>query len=231
MAVKNYQAVITANDLVADKTHRMRLRLEDGESFEFRAGQFMNLQVAPTARRSYSISSSPLNKDYLETYADTHAGGPGSKFFESAVVGQEVSLLGPLGSFFYEEREKPVFFIATGTGCTPFISMIRYALEEVHSERQIIMISGFRFAGDYFADDIFNEMQSKFSNFKYYLTLSKPEADWKGFKGRVTERLELVKSKDVDAYICCSQAMINDTEAILLNKGVPSSQVFYEQFY
>jgi ferredoxin-NADP reductase len=231
MAIKNYQTTVIFKELVAEKTYCIRFGFDPGEGFEFRAGQFVNLQVAENARRSYSLSSSPLTKEYIETYADTFAGGPGSQFFDRVQVGEKVSALGPLGNFTYEERDKPAYFIATGTGVTPFISMIRYALEVLKTKRQITLISGFRFLTTYFADEIFNELQGKYPNFKYYLTLTKPDESWKGMTGRVTEHLGLIKEQDADVYVCGSQAMINDVEAMAVNKGVPPDQIFYEQFY
>jgi NAD(P)H-flavin reductase len=231
MAVKNYIATVVANDLVADKTYRMRLGIDDPSGLDFAPGQFVNIQVADNARRSYSISSSPQNKEYVETYANSHPGGPGSKFFENAKVGQKVPLLGPLGRFVYQEQLRPVVFVATGTGITPFMSMIRFALEVLHSQRSIIVLSGFRFQMDAFGADIFADMQTKFPNLKYYMMLSKPDANWQGLKGRVTEHLDLITQSDTDVYLCGSQGMINDMESLLVTKGVPNGQIFYEQFY
>ncbi len=231
MAVKNYIATVIANDLVADKTYRMRLGMDDPAGLEFAAGQFVNLQVADNARRSYSIASSPQTKEYVETYANSHPGGPGSKFFENAKVGQKVPVLGPLGRFIYQEQLRPVVFVATGTGITPFMSMIRYALEVLHTQRSITVLSGFRFQQDAFGADIFAELQTRFSNIKYYQMLSKPEATWQGLKGRVTEHLDLITQSDIDVYLCGSQSMINDMESQLVSRGVPNGQIFYEQFY
>lgn len=229
--VKNYNATVLENVLVAKDTYRMRIELENAPEFDFLPGQFVNILVAPMARRSYSIASSPHVKEYIETFANAVAGGPGSMFFKNSRAGDKISLLGPLGQFVYKEDTKPVYFFATGTGVTPFMSMIRYALEINKSGRQIVLVSGFRFAEDAFGQDTFTQLEKTYANFKYIQTLSRPADDWQGSKGRVTEYVKLIEDRNSDAYLCGSQAMINDIQAMLLAHGLPVEQIYYEQFY
>ncbi|KXK08355.1 MAG: CDP-6-deoxy-delta-3,4-glucoseen reductase [candidate division WS6 bacterium OLB21] len=98
MAVKNYQATVSIKEEVAKSTYLVRFSLPENETMDFLPGQFVTIAVAPNARRSYSIASSPSHNTYVETYADTFAGGPGSQFFENVKVGDQVSFLAHLAS-------------------------------------------------------------------------------------------------------------------------------------
>lgn len=231
MAVKQYHSKISLVEQVAHATYRVRFDLSEGEEIEFEPGQFMTIKVSDSARRSYSIASVPSDRTFLETYADTVAGGPGSQFFLHAEEGQVVDFLAPLGRFVYKPEDRPVYFFATGTGITPFLSMIRHALDELKTERKITLYFGLRHEGDVFVADILQEYAEKYENFDFDICLSKPDGDWGGFCGRVTAKIPDITETDIDVYICGSQKMINDVESQFLTKGVPETQIYYEQFY
>ncbi|MFQ5493108.1 MAG: ferredoxin--NADP reductase [Candidatus Dojkabacteria bacterium] len=230
MAVKNFKAEVSLKEEVAKNTYRLEMSVPKGDSFDFTPGQFVNLLVAPNTRRSYSIASLP-NGNGFETYANTNAGGPGSKFFESVKVGDKVEVLGPLGKFVYTESDRPVKFFATGTGVTPFISMIGYALEIEKTTRPIMLFLGFRHEEDVFPKDMLDEFKKAHDNFDYEICISKPTDEWEGRKGRITLCIVDIHEKDVDAYICGSQGMINDVQQRLVDLGIPDDQIYYEQFY
>ncbi|KXK25826.1 MAG: Anthranilate 1,2-dioxygenase electron transfer component [candidate division WS6 bacterium OLB20] len=231
MAVKNYQATISEVEKAAHATYRVRFALPEGETIEFQPGQFMTIKVSDSARRSYSIASAPENNTYLETFADTVAGGPGSQFFAHAEVGGKAEFLAPLGRFVYRSTDRPAYFFATGTGLTPFLSMVRFALDTEKTTRKLHLLFGLRHEGDIFAEDILKAYAEKYSNFSYEICLSRPDAGWTGFTGRVTARIPDIAETDIDLYICGSQKMINDVESAFLAKGVPEAQIYYEQFY
>ncbi|WKZ27630.1 MAG: FAD-binding oxidoreductase [Candidatus Dojkabacteria bacterium] len=231
MAVKNYQATVSIKEEVAKSTYLVRFSLPENETMDFLPGQFVTIAVAPNARRSYSIASSPSHNTYVETFADTFAGGPGSQFFENVKVGDQVSFLAPLGKFVYKSDNKPVYFYATGTGLTPFLSMISYALETEGTKRDIFLKQGFRNEENVFAEKILSDLSARFPNFHYEICLSQPTDEWHGTKGRITTTIDAITDTDIDVYICGAKQMITDVETAFKEKGVPPQQIYYEQFY
>lgn len=231
MAVKSYTSTIEYKEEVARHTFRVGFRLPPGENIEYLPGQFITLLVAPNIRRSYSLSSVPSDKTLVETIADVEAGGPGSQFFINTKPGDQASFIGPLGSFVYKEDPKPAYFFATGTGLTPFISMIRFALEENKTTREIKLFSGFRYKEMIYAKEMLDNLKMSHSNFDYQFCISKPDPEWKGFCGRITPNAENISNTSIDAYICGAQEMIKDISGILKAKAVPEAQIYYEQFY
>jgi NAD(P)H-flavin reductase len=230
----NKKAKVESIEKVSAKVIKIRFKLTEPTSIEFKPGQFVSMKVDTMIRRSYSIASAPFNTEFIDLYNDVMPGGPGSKYWLKLKVGDEAEFLGPLGIFKYVEgSNKPVIFIATNTGIAPFYSMIVHALESERSTRPIYLYFGVRYEEDIFMNEEFEELAKKFENFKYKLSLTRPEENWTGLKGRVTELIEkdFDSLKGYEAYICGGQAMIASTEELLLTKGMDIESIYYEKFY
>lgn len=90
----------------------------------FLAGQYVNIDVPGSGqRRSYSFSSAP-GASTISFLIKKIPGGVMSTWLESAHPGHKVELTGPLGSFYLRAVERPLLFLAGGTGLAPFLSML-----------------------------------------------------------------------------------------------------------
>src|SRR6185295_15487588 len=82
-------------------------------------------------KRYYSLSSSPTEKDYMAiTIKSDDRTRPlyGSLFRLNK--GSEVEITGPYGSMTLPEPlEGPFYFLAAGSGVTPFRSMLKYIFD------------------------------------------------------------------------------------------------------
>src|SRR4029078_335609 len=145
-------------------TYQMRIRPHLEELLDFEAGQFVTITVGTMIKRSYSIVSLP-KQNFIDLIADTKIGGPGSQFFVKAQAGQEVELLGPLGTFICRESDRPLMFWATGTGIVPFISMIENQLAIVKTSKKIVLNIGFRYQEAVVCDELFARLAAEYSNF------------------------------------------------------------------
>jgi len=108
------------------------VQLELPEGFEYRAGQFLQLERAGGVLRPYSIASLP-GSPHLELHVALLAGGAMSQWLRTA-TGQPVTLRGPFGECFYLEREpdRPLLLAGTGTGLAPLLGVTRAALAAGH---------------------------------------------------------------------------------------------------
>ena len=61
---------------------------------------------------------------------------------ERAKIGDKISFNGPLGSFYLRKIERPVLFLAGGTGLAPFLSMLHKIEQDGGSEHPIHLIFG-----------------------------------------------------------------------------------------
>src|SRR3954470_5566507 len=108
----------------AEGTKRFFIEATDLETFDFKPGQFVTLDLPihekPNKRwRSYSIASWPDGTNVLELLIVLLEGGAGSTYlFNEVREGSELTLRGPLGHFTLtpEPLQKDIFMICTGTG-------------------------------------------------------------------------------------------------------------------
>lgn len=206
------------------------------ELIEFKAGQFITIKIAdkiPPCFRAYSIASCPKPgcRD-IKTCVKVIPNGRGSLWLKSLKKGDSVDFIGPSGNFLFKNPDRKSFFIATGTGITPFLSMIEDQLENGNSQ-QIHLLFGLRHIKNIIYQDFLEGLKQKYTNFSYNITLSRPEnPDWQGKTGRVSHTLEIenLDTENTDYYICGLKEMITDVREILKGKGVPQSAIHFEQY-
>jgi len=226
----NKSGVIAVKTKVAEDTYKIDITLDNAETLDYQAGQFVSIKIADKINRSYSIGCKPGDR-YLSLIADATHGGPGSKFFAECKEGDKINIMGPLGRSVYHDGDNPVFFFSTGTGVVPHMAMIRYALETLHSSRQITLISGFRYESSIILDEYFTDLANTYPNFKYIATLTKPEDSWTRGKGRVYEHFNLIDTPvKASAYICGSRVMVTDVEEKLLELGLVKENIHFEKY-
>lgn len=202
--------------------------------FQFHPGQYAVFMIDPTTRRQYSFASAPNQLPAFSFVVDTSPGGPGSAMFQRLRVGQQVTMLAPVGKFTYEETERKTVFIATGTGIAPFRSML---LDKIANDKlgmtSCSLYWGLRYQEDIYWKEEFERLAGQYTNFQFFLTLSKPPDTWHGMTGHVNEHVLSQEKKllDCDFYLCGSRGMIRDFEMTLMEKGVPQKQIKKDVFY
>ncbi len=214
----------------------VELHFESEDLFKFEAGQFVTFKIedqVPPCFRAYSICTCPgENKNHFATCLKVIEGGRGSNWLNSLKIGDKLNFIGPSGNFTFKNPEKNAFFIATGTGITPLISMISDQLKN-GNKNQIHLLFGLRHISHIIYKDFFDGLVAKYSNFSYEITLSRPENEsWKGKVGRVTKTLNEcdLDPKNTDYYICGLKAMIEEAEEILKSKDVPEEAIHLEKY-
>lgn len=217
-----------------EKFVQFTFELEDPHLMDFQAGQYVSIQVAPDGtRRSYSICSTPAINHGFELLIDVEPQGPGTTFLNNLNFGDQISLLGPIGTFLVQTEpvEPELVFISTGCGVTPFRSMILDLLQNRQDSRPATLFWGLRYAQHLFWQDEMSELQDNFSNFKFHPTISRPTPEWNLCSGRVTDCLSVHEmSQTAGYYLCGNQQMIADVTAVLTKLGVGLGQIHQEKF-
>ena len=210
------------------------LTFQTKQPLNFIGGQFVTIKIADQEKpcfRAYSIASPPSDNEF-KLCIKVMDGGRGSNWLKELKIGEDVVFLGPSGKFIFEPSNKKVIFVATGTGLAPFTSIIQEELAKGNNQN-LHLIFGVRHINDVFYKDLLDELQQKYKNFTYKITLSQPENEsWNGEKGRVTDILEKtsIDPTNTSVYICGLKNMIDSVTELLTSKGVPEENVHFEKF-
>jgi ferredoxin-NADP reductase len=206
--------------------------------FTFVPGQFLNVAFSiggARMMRSYSISSSPTHREYVELTVRREPRGAVSRHIVDLLrVGDLVEVGGPVGKFTFTGTEADsIVLISGGVGITPMVSITRYLTERSWAG-DIFFFYACRTPADFiFADDI-AALERENPKLRVAVTMTRPEGtDWKGPRGHLTKELltqtvpELVSRR---IHLCGPPSMMDATKALLAELGVPSEQVKTEAF-
>jgi CDP-4-dehydro-6-deoxyglucose reductase len=110
----------------------LHLQLPANDPLRYHAGQYVEFILAGGARRSYSMANAPHtqgDKPAIELHMRHLPGGLFTDHVFGAMKEKEILRIeGPFGSFFLrEDSDKPIVFVASGTGFAPIKSIIETA--------------------------------------------------------------------------------------------------------
>ena len=228
-------------------TKRFFIRVNDAESFDFKAGQFVTLDLPIHEQknkrwRSYSIASWPNGTNVYELVIVLLEGGAGSTYlFKEVKVGSDLMFRGALGNFTLPENiEKDIFFICTGTGIAPFRSMLNYLRLHQLSHKNLYLIYGCRTQKDLLYYGEMKVLEKELPHFYYLPTLSRES--WGGHTGYVHNLYEEICRKNneacenisdlkpVDFYLCGWKFMIDDARKKIADLGYDRKSIHLESY-
>jgi benzoate/toluate 1,2-dioxygenase reductase subunit len=196
----------------------------------FLPGQYVNIDVPGSGQhRSYSFSSAP-GESKISFLIKKIPGGVMSTWLESAQAGNKVELTGPLGSFYLRAVERPLLFLAGGTGLAPFLSMLD-VLAHANSQQKIHLIYGVTRNLDLVQVDAIDAYVAKLPNFSYATVVAEADSNHPR-KGWVTQHMpaEALNDGDVDVYLCGPPPMVDAVRKYFDDKGVKPNSFHYEKF-
>ena len=220
------------------KTFRLMNPLGGVLPFDFLPGQFLTVTVPTDGRpvkRSYTIASSPTQRDYAELTVKHEEGGVVSGFFHTHVnEGDLLQCSGPTGTFIFTGREcKCILLIGGGVGLTPLMSVLRYLLDRSWSG-EIFLLYACRKPEDIIFREELELLRRRNPNLRVVVTVSRPGGtDWKGPTGRITKELITQSVPDLASryvHICGPVPMMEATKQTLLELGVPRERIKVEAF-
>jgi len=248
---KNSAAPLTANwrgqlrvgSIVKETPSVKTLRLlpaSNGRAlpFTFVPGQFLNVAFwigGARMNRSYSISSSPTEREYVEITVRREPRGAVSRHVVDLLqVGDKIEAGGPVGKFtFNGTQADSIVLMSGGVGITPMVSITRY-LTEQSWPGEIFFIFTCRTPADFIFADELAALERRNPKLRLAVTVSKPEGtDWKGHRGRITAEWLQEIVPDLTSrriHICGPPSMMEATKALLAELGVPPEQIKTEAF-
>lgn len=236
ISVADYVGTVSRTQMVTPDIKAIWVMLP-GAGMDFQAGQYVNVTLPGIdGTRAFSIASSPAEPKLIELHVRLVPGGLGTTWIhENLKEGDSVQFTGPLGRFYVRRSaEKPLIFLAGGSGLSSPKSMILNLLESGYEE-QITLLHGARRPHDLHFSDLFRELETQHDNLRYVPTVSQPEYadDWSGETGYVHDvatRLFGGKFSGHQAYLCGPPGMIDAAVTALMQGRLFERDIFMEKF-
>lgn len=223
--VESYQEL--SHDVVG-----LKLRLAGSEKLNFLAGQYIEVILDDEQRRCFSIANAPFNNAGIELQIRRVPGGHFTQnILPNLSVGKSLRINAPLGNFTLRNTERPLLFIAGGTGFSPIKALIEQALKD-NPQRSIQLYWGVRSRRDVYLPELPKQWAKAFSTFKFVPVLSEPDADWQGRRGFV-HQVVVADHADLsgfEAYLAGPPVMVNAASAALAALGLKAENIFADVF-
>ena len=206
--------------------------------FTFLPGQFLNVAFSiggARMNRSYSISSSPTQREYVDLTVKREPRGAVSRHIVDLLkVGNQIEAAGPVGRFTFTGAEADsIVLISAGVGITPMVSVTRY-LTERSWPGDIFFLFTCRTPADFILGNEVAALERANPKLHVATTMTKAEGtDWNGPRGRITKELLTRTVPDLAArriHLCGPVPMMEAIKAILAELGVPPDNLKTEQF-
>lgn len=246
-------AVISQRIDVTSELMILRVVPDGWELPDYKSGQFTVLGLPfsaerhPTAdveanpqdpdkliRRAYSVSSSSVNKDYVEFYITMVRSGALTPRIFALGPGSRIFLSTKFSGMFTLDMTRPgsnLILLSTGTGLAPYMSMLRDTFP-CNSDRQFIVLHGARHSWDLGYRSELNTIASLCQNFTYIPAITRPEKEhvpWQGEvgyiqdlweKGAIPTRSGLKPNpEDTHIFLCGNPSMIDTMVLKLAEEG------------
>ena len=238
--IKEYTTRIETIEQLTRDIKGFRLKLPDGETANFKAGQYIQLYTKPydkikeSVYRAYSISNVPSDNKAIELIIRQVPDGICTTYVHNQLSeGDQVKINGPYGDFYLRGDCREIIMIAGGSGMAPIKSIILDVLE-----RGIDIKMNFFFGAvtkkDLYHLDYFYDLAARHSNFRFIPALSKPapEDNWDGEAGLITDVVarSIEDGSDMEGYLCGSPGMIKACINVLATMDIPEEKIYYDKF-
>lgn len=228
------------------------------DHFSYFPGQYLTLKLTiknKEVRRSYSMSSCPLEKELSITVKRVKKGLVSNFLADYLKAGQFLEVSQPEGKFYPElnpEQRKNYFLIGAGSGITPLFSIAKAVLEE-EPQSSVHLLYGNRNEESIIFRNELDQMAKRYAGqFFCTLTLSQPKREkpgglgglfakgkftWEGEIGRIDRKMiQRFISENISSgvrsefFICGPEDLALSAEKGLLEDGFDNENIHKELF-
>ncbi len=231
--VKVLPVRVAAVEHLSHDVLRIYLKLPDNQRLQFLAGQYLEFILSDGRRRAFSIANAPHDDEFIELHIRHVDGGAFTDWAftqmkEKAILRIEA----PLGTFtLQEDSDRPMLFVAGGTGFAPIKAQIEHAFYE-GIKRPMALYWGVRSRRDLYLPDLPEKWAREHANFSYTPVLSEPDPDWEGRSGWVHEAVvaDHPDMSGFDVYMAGPPPMIIAAREAFAQAGLDPQHMFYDSF-
>src|SRR6185436_17071087 len=236
LAIRTMPCRVERIEKVADEVAILYIKLPTGERLQFLAGQYIDILMKEGKRRSFSLANAPHDDQFLQLHVRRTPGGAFSKWvFDEMKERTILRFEGPLGTFFLrEDSDKPMLFVAGGTGFAPIKAQIEHAFHH-GVDRQMVLYWGVRSLKDLYLADLPAKWQKEHGNFSFVPVVSDPLPGdaWQGRTGFVHQAVldDFDSLAGFQVYACGAPAMTDIARQTFVDqKALPEDEFFCDAF-
>jgi len=217
---------------------QVMLQLPAVERLPFHPGQYLDVLLDGSRRRSFSIACPPHDAGLLELHVRRVPGGGFTQRLFGASdpalgPGALLRIEGPMGQFSYRPGTSPIVMVAGGTGFAPLKSMLRHVLE-TGIRRDIHFYWGARHAADVYEEQRVLGWTRSHSQLRFTAVLSEatPAEAAHQRTGWVHDAV-LADHADLSAfevYAAGPPAMIEAMRTSFPRHGLPAERLYFDSF-
>lgn len=213
------------------------------EEFRFKAGQNITLRSyinGEEIRRSYSICSSPYEKELRVAIKKQESGLFSSYAHQHFKTSQTLEVLSPTGNFTLPVRtanKNHYVAFASGSGITPVISLLKTILIEEPLSRFTLIYGNKTRSSVIFREELMALKNNHPEQFQFIPLFSREKMDAPIFEGRIdAAKCEVIfkqiipMDSDQEYLLCGPAPMIFSVRDWLLNQKVEDKKIHYELF-
>jgi CDP-4-dehydro-6-deoxyglucose reductase, E3 len=234
--VKKLPARLQRMQRATDDVMILHLKLPANERLQFLPGQYLDLLLKDGTRRSFSMGNAPHDDEFVQLHVRHVVGGSFTDHVFGAMKERDILRFeGPLGTFFLrEESDKPVVFVASGTGFAPVKAIIEAALKKGVT-RPMTLYWGGRRPKDLYLNELPMKWAAESARFKYVPVVSEalPEDAWGGRTGFV-HRAVMQDFPDLSGhqvYACGVPIMVDSARRdFIAHCRLPENEFFSDSF-
>jgi benzoate/toluate 1,2-dioxygenase reductase component len=231
-SISTYTGELSSFDRLSDTALGFSIKLDDRSTLGFLPGQYVNVTVPGTDQaRSFSFASGPREDEAVFLIRNTTYGVLTTYLRDRAKIGDKISFNGPLGSFYLRKIERPVLFLAGGTGLAPFLSMLHKIEQDGGTDHPVHLIFGVTNDADLVGVDKLEGYAQRLPNFTFTTVVASEESSHP-HKGYVTHHMKPEHLNDgfVDIYLCGPPPMVDAVRKYLADQGIEPASFYYEKF-
>jgi len=227
--------VAVLKDIIKETEANWRFIFEDplADQINMISGMLVQLCAKPgeegSVVRNYSVASWQDGTNQFELIITNLKGGAMCDYlFNEAKIGDEFIYRGPMGVFTLPEdlTERDIYLVSTGSGISPFRSMINDIFVNKKEFKNIKLFFGTRTEKDIVYRDELEYLQEQLPNFEYIPTLSREKVPGIA-EGYVHKHyLDLIDKLDHKplVYYCGWDRMIREGRDHLAERGFEMSK-------
>lgn len=206
--------------------------------FTFLPGQYATLTSeinGEKVRRSYTISSSPTQRDFIELTVKREQYGLESRHLhDHSAQGDLLEISAPAGKFFFTGKEaNGIVLIGGGVGITPMMSVLRYLTDRSYP-KDIHLLYAVNSPSDIIFREEFAYLVRRHPNVHVdVIVFTTNGMSWTGPVGLITSDFILKTIPDIvqhRIHLCGPPLMMDAVKAALLHLKVPPEHVKTEHF-
>ena len=211
------------------------LKLPATERLQFLAGQYIDFLLKGGERRSFSMANPPHDDEFLQLHVRHVPGGNFTDHVFTTMKERDIMRFeGPLGSFFLQQSEKPIVFVASGTGFAPIKAIIEDAFKK-GIERSMVLYWGGRRPKDLYMTDLAHGWAAEHANFRFVPVISDalPEDAWTGRTGFVHRAVmeDFADLSGHQVYACGVPVMVEAARHDFIHeRGLSVDEFFADSF-